>query len=239
MVVAIMQPYLFPYAGYYSLVHASERFVLYEGAQYRRGGLVNRNRLRSPPSAREPWWWFTLPLRRGKLTDAIADREVDADAYPRWRRKFFKRVAAVYDGAPQYAAASTLLARVLPEDAPQFVADVAAASITEVCAYLELAPRDRFRRSESVPYERGGDAERKVITMCSALGATTYVNAPGGKTLYSPDAFASRGIELRFLDAQPPPLTDYRPTLSILDALFYLTRQEANHVISSYRLAPA
>ena len=43
--LAIMQPYFFPYIGYWQLIHAVDRFVIYDDVNYIKGGWINRNRI--------------------------------------------------------------------------------------------------------------------------------------------------------------------------------------------------
>ena len=45
MKLAVMQPYLFPYLGYFQLIHAADAFVIHDDVQYSKGGWINRNRV--------------------------------------------------------------------------------------------------------------------------------------------------------------------------------------------------
>ena len=58
-----------------------------------------------------------------------------------------------------------------------------------------------------VPVPRGEVAfsAAEAAEIARRLGATRYVNAPGGRRLYEPERFAAAGIELRFLDSYPGP----------------------------------
>lgn len=46
--LGIMQPYFFPYAGYFSLIDYSDKFVFFDTSQYIKKGWVNRNRILNP-----------------------------------------------------------------------------------------------------------------------------------------------------------------------------------------------
>ena len=50
MRLGMMQPYFFPYLGYYSLIAATDHWVVFDTAQYIRRGWVNRNRVLSTGS---------------------------------------------------------------------------------------------------------------------------------------------------------------------------------------------
>ena len=45
MKLAIMQPYLFPYLGYFQLIAAVDKFVFYDDVNFIKNGWINRNRL--------------------------------------------------------------------------------------------------------------------------------------------------------------------------------------------------
>src|SRR5581483_11840060 len=73
-----MQPYLFPYIGYFQLMHAVDRFVVADDLSYIKQGWINRNRLLINGEAA----YFTVPLRRHAATALIRDVEID-DRSPR------------------------------------------------------------------------------------------------------------------------------------------------------------
>ena len=45
MKLGIMQPYFFPYIGYWQLMHAVDSYVIYDDVNYIKGGWINRNRI--------------------------------------------------------------------------------------------------------------------------------------------------------------------------------------------------
>lgn len=45
MILAVMQPYFFPYLGYFQLINAVDHFVFYDDVNYIKGGWINRNRI--------------------------------------------------------------------------------------------------------------------------------------------------------------------------------------------------
>lgn len=245
MTVAIMQPYLFPYLGYFRLLRAADAFVYYGEAQYRRGGYVNRNRIEVNGAPT----YFTLPVARGTLADAIDGRLV-ADDYPRWRRKFLRSLRLAYTRAPHVSRAVALAEGALPERAPAgaSIGEIARDSIDVAWAYLYPAAgkrpgtgasRPKRLRSSELDYDRDGGPQAKVLSMCHALGGTDYVNAPGGRELYDGSAFARAGIRLRFVEPLPNPTLPpgFRPGLSILDAVARFDPQTLRDVLEQYRLS--
>lgn len=237
MTAAIMQPYLFPYLGYYALAAAGDVFVLYGDAQYRRRGYVNRNRLLLANG--EPTW-FTVPVVRGRREDPIDARLIDPERYQTWRARLFRSLEHAYRRAPYYDPTVELLDRVLDGGH----ADIGALASASVVATLDhLGVEVRPEQSRDLAYDRQADAQTKIIGMCTALGANTYVNPPGGRDLYDGRAFAKTGLQLAFLDFELEPYPqsarpdrDFAAGLSVLDALFNLPRETVTRMLRRHTL---
>ena len=45
MNIGIMQPYFFPYVGYFQLINTVDQFVFYDDVDFIKNGWVNRNRI--------------------------------------------------------------------------------------------------------------------------------------------------------------------------------------------------
>lgn len=70
MKIAVMQPYHYPYAGYFRLFAASDLFVIYDDVQFNRRGRVHRYQKNDK--------WITLPIKK---TDRDTTRIMDLE----WR----------------------------------------------------------------------------------------------------------------------------------------------------------
>ena len=232
MTVAIMQPYLFPYPGYFHLAHAADAFVVYGEAQYIRRGYVNRNRLDIGGGER----WFTLPVEKAPREAPIDAVGVDPARVAPWRQRFLETFRHAYAKTPYYAPTRALLEGVLAPAHERSVGATARASVAAVTEYLRLDAR--LVDAAELDYDRTADAQAKIIGMAGALGATRYVNAAGGRALYDADAFAAAGLALRFVAAGPGLPPPYRPGLSILDALCKFAPATLRDALSDYALAP-
>jgi hypothetical protein len=65
-----MQPYFFPYAGYFRLLAQAEVFVLFDCVQHRARGRVHRTEVPAPAGGLE---WLTLPLASAARETRIQD----------------------------------------------------------------------------------------------------------------------------------------------------------------------
>jgi hypothetical protein len=202
--VAVMQPYFFPYAGYFRLLHAVDHFVVFDCVQFPRHGRVHRTQLPGPAGQLE---WLTLPLARCPRDTLIRDLAFAIDA----RVSFDKRLAR----HPWLAAASGPAADRLraylygPLDS---VVDYLEGGLKLVADVLGLAPT--FSRSSVLALSPALRAQERVIAVVKAVGGTHYVNPPGGRRLYDADTFAKAGLRLSFLADYRGPYTRLLPALA-------------------------
>jgi WbqC-like protein family len=230
--LAIMQPYLFPYIGYFQLMHAVDRFVIADDHTFIKQGWINRNRLliNGEPA------FFTVPLKRYPSTALIRDVEIDT-AQP-WRRAMLKTIANYYRRAPSFDEVYPIVERVLGGPFTR-IADMARDSLREVCGHLGIGVS--IVESAAVYGNARLKGQDRVIDTCLAEGASDYVNTPGGRELYSRDAFRSRGITLHFIEpaaiAYPQFSQPFVPSLSIIDLLMFNTRAGARELLRQYTLA--
>ncbi len=214
---AVMQPYFFPYVGYFQLMAAVDVFVVYDNIQYTKQGWINRNRILRDGEAA----LLSLPLK--KASDYLDVRERELAASFR-RDKMLNQIRASYRRAPYFEATFSLIEAVVRYDDNNLFRFLHH-SITRICEYLGLATVMRI--SSQIAIDHGLRSQEKVIALCGALGAATYVNAIGGVELYSREAFRARGIDLKFIRSLPfeyPQFGgEFVPSLSIIDVLMFNT----------------
>lgn len=225
--VAIMQPYLLPYQGYFQLIEYVDRFVVYDDIEYTKKGWINRNRiLRNGEPA-----YFTLPIKSDRDTMDVRDRSI-ADAFD--KGKLQRQILQPYARAPHLDEMSSLVRDVLSFNGTNLFAFVWN-SLQLATAVLGI--ETEFVVSSSLGISRSLRGEDRVIETCSALGATEYVNPIGGLDLYDAERFADRGIDLRFHRAQLSPYQqssqEFVAGLSVIDSIAFLGASEAARFIRS------
>jgi len=228
-----MQPYLFPYIGYFQLMHAVDRFVVADDLAFIKQGWINRNRLLINGEAA----YFTVPLKRHAADTLIHDVEIDHRS-PRWRRSLLTTIANFYRRAPSFDPVYPIVERVLGGPFVK-IADMARASLREVRDYLGVSAT--IVESSSAYGNAHLKGQDRVIDTCRLERATDYVNAVGGRMLYSPDAFLAHGIRLHFVETAAIAYTQFRepfvPSLSVIDVLMFNTQAEARALVTRYQLA--
>jgi hypothetical protein len=187
LTIAVMQPYFAPYAGYYRLLAGVDVFVIYDCVQFPRRGWVHRNRL--PDATGEPAW-LTLPLVHAPFDAKIADLAFapDAEATLAERLRAFPSMSRPPEEALRFLHAAPLEGG---------LADYLEAQLRVACDLLDIRPR--LLRSSTLPISPELRAQDRILAIARELGATDYVNAPGGRDLYDEAAFAAAGVTLHFL----------------------------------------
>jgi hypothetical protein len=219
MQIAIMQPYFLPYIGYWQLIAAVDAFVVYDNIKYTKKGWINRNRfLRNGVED-----IFSLPLRKDSDFLDVSQRFL-SDSFE--REDLLNRFREAYRKAPEFSSVLPLLEGIIRHPASNLF-DYIFASIQSVCEFLGI--KTPIVVSSTIDCDNFLKAAERVQAICKALGADTYVNPVGGMELYSPENFASIGIDLKFLKAlpfeYPQSGNPFVPWLSIIDVLMFNSKQ--------------
>lgn len=226
--VAVMQPYFFPYLGTYQLAQAVDAFVFYDDAAFIKQGYINRNAILCHGEAQR----FSLPVR-----DISSFRPIHAHHYIGPWRPFLERLRQCYRRAPMFDAVFPLVEAVAL-DPDENVAHKNALSFTRVFDYLGLARDWSFASRHALPDDLR--AQARVLALCAREGATTYVNAAGGRALYQPEAFAAVGVDLRFISNEAAPYEQggaaFTPNLSMIDLLMHCPPAAVRERLQQFRL---
>lgn len=231
--IAVMQPYVFPYLGYFSLVDASHLFVFYDDVHFTKRGWINRNRILL--NGREHL--LTVPVAGASQNSLIIDTPLAVD--DKWRSKLSKTLVQAYRKAPYFSPVADLIDAVVHAGHTN-IADLAIDSVVSVCKYLGV-DLNYTRSSSCSPDTRGlGKAER-LIRICKDQGYKHYVNAAGGKELYERSYFAERGIRLSFIDSEPIEYdqfgSEFVPWLSIIDVMMFNDAAATRELARQYRIS--
>ena len=213
--IAIMQPYLLPYIGYFQLIAAVDTFVIYDNIKYTKKGWINRNRfLQNHTDAT-----FSLPLKKASDSLHVCEREIASDFQA---DKLLNQFAMAYQRAPYFNKVYTLLEMIFSHSEKNLFGFLYR-SVMLTCHYLGITTP--IRTSSSIAIDHTLKSQDKVLALCTALNATNYINAIGGQALYTKEAFSQQNIALQFLQAKPLEYLQFNnafvPWLSIADVLMF------------------
>ena len=230
--VSMMQPYLFPYLGYFQLIATSDVFVLGDDLQYVRGSWINRNRVLANGLPK----LVTFALRKGHQTDRIDQRWL-CDDFDRQARDLLIMLERSYAKAPHRDEALALVARIL-QTPERNLALFAEHSIRSLCAHLGIDTP--IHRTSALGLEPNLEMQERVIQIVEKMHGELYINPIGGMELYCPAAFRERGLQLRFLQMNEFSYRQFKmpfvPALSIIDVLMFNSREEVRDMLDRFSL---
>ncbi|XKE45428.1 WbqC family protein [Halomonas organivorans] len=226
MRVAIMQPYFFPYIGYWQLVHAVDEFVIFDDVNFISRGYINRNSIliNGEPSR------ITLNLCKASRNKKINEISVGDN-----RDKLLRTIELAYRKAPFFDKGFPLIEKSLRQDEDN-LAHFLGNTLRRISNYLGY--ETRFSYSSHIEKDTELRGQAKILAICEALGAHEYINPIGGVELYSREAFKNRGINLYFLETKPEVkrLRGKHPPLSIIDAVMHLSPDNLRELSHEYTL---
>lgn len=233
MKVAIMQPYLFPYIGYWQLINAVDTFVLLDDVNFIKSGYINRNRILINGQA----YMFSVPIRNASQNCMIKDTKLSFDA--KERRKFLTRLENSYKKAPYYQMVISYLEKIITNDTDDLT-EYIKYSIEEIIRFLKI--ETSVLRSSEISKDNSLKGQDRIIDICKCLKADIYINACGGRILYQREAFKAQNLELLFLDTKMDGVkyhqfrNDFVEKLSIIDVMMFNSGQEIQKFLQEYDL---
>lgn len=221
MKLAIMQPYFFPYIGYFRLLQTVDKFVFYDDVNFIKGGWINRNRLLLGGKV----GYFTVPLSEASSFVKINSIKIKSDIP--WEARILAQISASYSKAPYYTSVRDLVEKVVFSH-DGYISTLAKKSVLAVADYLSISKVVEISSELYGNQNLRGTA--RVLDICRQEAASVYVNLPGGRNLYSQADFSREGMDLLFLDG---PMREYSQTgiefhsgLSIIDVLMFNSPEE-------------
>ena len=232
--VAIMQPYIFPYIGYFQLIRAADLFVFYDDVNFIKQGWIARNRYLNSDKAT----YFVIPLQGISSFKKINEINVDEKKYGIWVKKFLKSLSQNYGKAPYFSAVIELVKEVLFTD-QKSISRIAINSVKTVSDYLGLQVEFNIS-SEVYPTTMDLGRMERITKICELKRSKTYINAIGGTGLYQKDEFKQRGIDLHFLQTDKLEYEQFKkpfvPGLSIIDVMMFNHPEEIKKMLDKYKL---
>lgn len=233
MKLGIMQPYLFPYIGYFQLINCSDLFVIYDDVQYINRGWINRNRLLNKGQP----FLFTLSLKKDSSTLNINER-MFSDEFDNESRKLLKSLEYFYSKAPHFKETMNLIADIFQFKTPN-IAEFISNQISKVCEHLDI--KTPLLLSSETNRDLSLKGEDAIIDIVRVLRGDHYINPIGGTNLYSKNQFDINGIQLSFLktnEIRYPQFNndEFVSNLSIIDVLMFNSKSEISELLLKYEL---
>lgn len=236
MKVAIMQPYFFPYSGYFSLISAVDYWVFFDTAQYIRHGWVNRNRILKPSG--DDWQYISVPLTKHHRSDPI-NKVVPKDSD--WASRILSQLAHYKRSAPFYKEIIELVGEVLQTwKNGESISTLNIKSVQAVCDYLGIDRKMQVFSEMSVDIKGVNEPDEWALEITKLLSGDCYINPIGGQSFFNNEKYKKNGIDLLFLNPRINPYPQkgkmFIPGLSIIDILMFCSPKDAIEMIEEYNL---
>lgn len=231
MKLGIMQPYFFPYLGYWQLLNIVDKYVIYDDVNYIKGGWINRNRILSNGGS----VYFNLPIIGASSNKRI--NEIKVNLNQKAFDKCMKTIIGCYSKAPYFNEVLPLIREIMSYSEDN-LALFLKHSIELIAEYLRIDTI--IILSSEIEKNTDLKGQDKVLSICNTLNANEYYNAIGGKNLYSYQDFANKNIELKFIDCRSTSYkqfkNDFVPYLSIIDVLMFNSKDKILELLEDCKI---
>lgn len=222
-----MQPYIFPYIGYFQLIRDADIFVVYDDVNYTKRSWITRNRILLNKTS----YMFSLHTQ-----GASSQKKINEINMGDKRRSLVKTLVCAYRKAPYFSEVMPLIEDILMFNEPK-LALYLMHQLQTISAYLGL--QTKFILSSGIPKNENLAGQEKILSICNALNADAYSNAIGGQHLYSAQDFLKQGIDLKFIKSDyieyPQFGNDFIPWLSIIDVLMFNSNRTVRDFLTAYQ----
>ncbi len=233
MKLAIMQPYFFPYIGYFSLMDYADRFIFFDTPQYISKGWVNRNRILTFDG---DVTYITVPIKKVPRSTAI--KEIVIDNEKNWREKIYGQLTAYKKKAPEYKKTMEFVKNILDNFNGKYLSELNIYATKKIAMAMGIECEfDTFSKME-VNMGEVNAPDEWALEISKALKADIYVNPPGGIEFFEQDKYDANHIELKFLKNHLKPYIQrigrWEPGLSIIDVMMFCKMEEIRKMIKDY-----
>ena len=231
MKLAIMQPYIFPYIGYFQLIKVVDEFVLYDDVNFINRGWINRNRILV--NGKDSM--FTIPLKDASQNKLI--NEIDVNWDDNWKGKFLKTIEQAYKKAPFYENVLPIIEKTIEIKEVQF-SKIIENNLRLICEYLEI--KTEIISSSTIYQNTDKKAQERILDICLQEKANHYINPIGGLELYDKEVFAKENMQMNFIKSLPVEYKQFKnefvPWLSMIDVLMFNSKEEINKFLDKFEL---
>lgn len=232
MKLGIMQPYFLPYIGYWQLLNAVDKYIIYDNIEFTKSSWIRRNRILLNGKDK----MFSIPIKKDSDFLNIDKRELTEDSIKE-RVKILNQIKVAYKKAPEFEKVFPLLQEIFlyeEKNLFKFIFN----SVKKIKDYLDI--KTEIIISSKVNIDHSLKNKDKVIAFCKELEATKYYNAIGGQELYSFEEFKDNRIELKFLKTEEIIYRQFNnefiPNLSIIDVMMFNSKEKIKVFLNTYSL---
>jgi len=250
MKLAIMQPYFFPYIGYFQLINAVDKYILLDELFFIKEAWINRNCILNKSSKKTDY--ISVPLEKKSSNKKIC--EVKIFNKFNWKRKFLNAIYLNYKGSLYFEETYNFVERLI-DFSTNYISELNKNSITKICEYLQINTRissyeTYFNEVEDLivqdTFRESSDRKKypvkvlRILEFCNRENADVFYNAVGGQALYDKRLFCEHNIELGFVKTDNIIYKQFDetfyPNLSIIDVMMHNTKDDIREILNQYKI---
>jgi|SaaInlStandDraft_7_1057024.scaffolds.fasta_scaffold83924_1 hypothetical protein len=234
MKVGIMQPYFFPYVGYFQLIASTDLFIFFDVVQYNKKSWMNRNRILHPNKPDE-FQYISVPVVKNEKSILIKDVAIINNG--KWQEKILNQLA-VYKKlkAPNYDETVKLISKIFSKNEDKLL-DLSISSIKIICEYVGL--NFNYNVASKINFD-----EKSIIhpgdwalEISKNMNASEYINPEGGYDIFDEGKFILNNVKLSFLKSNLSPYKqswrqNFLSGLSIIDILMFYNKNELMRLLT-------
>ncbi len=234
MKCTIMQPYFFPYLGYFSLIKQTDKFILFDTPQFIRHGWIERNRILKPIEGVQ---YIRVPLKKHSRNTPI--NQVIINDTEDWIAKLVAQLAHYKKRAPYFKQVVDLINELKGFEF-QTISDLNIKVLKLTCDYLSMEFNYDVFSKMNLNIVTPNAADEWALNICRALKAEHYINPIGGLDFFDQQKYVKNNIQINFLDFKLLPYDQKReifePGLSIIDVMMFNSPEEISKMLNNYDL---
>lgn len=223
MIVSIHQPAYIPWLGYFDKIAKSDIHIFFDDAEYSKNNLFNRNKIKTP----QGWIWLTVPVKY-KSNTSICETKIDNAV--NWRRNHWNSIKANYSRAPYFKKYSDIFEKFYLKNW-EHLSDLTISMNRTIANMLGI--KTKFVKSSELKVP--GRKNEKLINLCKAVGADTYLSGQGAKAYMNENLFATNNVRVIYQKFDYPTYKqlwgEFIPNLSAIDFLFNCGIEECMKIL--------
>ena len=231
MTIGIMQPYFFPYIGYYALIKHSNHFVFFDTPQFIRHGWIDRNRILKPTDS---WQYIKVPIVKHPRNTCINEISIQNEIL--WKNRIIRQVEHYKKKAIYYKNTIDLIKEVFNFEGNSIV-DLNIKTVTTVMQYLNISFSFSVFSKLNLDISETNSPDEWALNISTKLNVTTYLNPVGGLSFFDKSKYQKAGINLKFLKTVLLPYdqkrTNFEPSLSIIDVLMFNSPESIRNMLEA------
>lgn len=230
-----MQPYFFPYLGYFSLIKHTKKFILLDTIQFIRHGWIERNRILKQHAG---WLYVKVPLIKSGRDSLIVDLKVNNNE--NWKNKILSQLQVYKKTAPYYYKVIKIFNELFAKEYED-ITHLNKEALILVCRYLNISNDISIFSEMKLNIEKPTSPDDWALNICNSLGnVDEYWNPSGGKSFFDKKKYSEASLVLKFQKTNTFPYSQKRSvfeeSLSIIDVMMFNSVEEINKMLDDYEL---